>query len=178
MAIRPILLHPDPRLKRRCAPVTAFDAGLATLVEDMFATMYDAPGIGLAAPQIGVETRVLVMDCALRDGAEEQAPLALINPVIEAASDELSEYDEGCLSIPDIFGRVTRPARVRVAFQDPAGAAQVREFAGIWATCVQHEIDHLDGRLFIDHLGPITRMRITERMRKFKRERARAAAQG
>lgn len=176
MTIRPILWHPDPRLKRRCDPVAAVDDALRALIDDMFETMYAAPGIGLAAPQIGVNARLLVMDCAGRDNQETPAPMALINPEITWFSTEQSAYEEGCLSIPDNFGVVTRPAVVTVAYTDPQGAAVERSFEGIWATCVQHEIDHLNGRLFIDHLGPITRMRITGRMRKMKRERAREGA--
>jgi peptide deformylase len=172
MSLRPILIHPDPRLRRAAAPVEAVDSGLRGLVEDMFETMYDAPGIGLAAPQVGVMRRVFVMDCADRD--EEPAPMALINPAILWRSEETCTAEEGCLSIPEVYEDVTRAARVRVAWTDLDGAGREREFAGRWAVCVQHEIDHLDGRLFIDYLGAVKRTLITSRMKKLKREMSRA----
>ena len=172
MSILPILIHPDPRLKKVCAPVDAFDDALRGFIDDMLETMYDAPGIGLAAPQVGVMKRVLVMDCAEREG-EAPAPIALINPEITAASEEMNEHEEGCLSIPDQYGMVKRPAIVTVSYLDPTGAAHEREFDGLWATCVQHEIDHLNGKLFIDFLGSVRRQMITQKMKKLKRERAR-----
>lgn len=172
MSILPILIHPDPRLKKVCEPVAAFDDALRSFVDDMLETMYDAPGIGLAAPQVGVMKRVLVMDCAEREG-EAPAPIALINPEITAASDEMNEHEEGCLSIPDQYGMVKRPAVVTVSYLDPTGTAQEQEFDGLWATCVQHEIDHLNGKLFIDFLGSVRRQMITQKMKKLKRERAR-----
>ncbi len=168
---RPILIHPDPRLKKMCDPVTEFSPELASLAEDMLETMYDAPGIGLAAPQIGVTKRIIVMDCA--KSPEEAQPMVLINPVIVWSSEDLSSYEEGCLSIPDQFAEVERPAMVRVRWQDLTGAEQEQQFDGIWATCVQHEIDHLNGKLFIDFLGPLKRQMITRKMEKLKRERAR-----
>ena len=174
MALRPILIHPDPRLKRACAPVAEADTALRALVADMFATMYAAPGIGLAAPQVGVNARVVVMDCAGKDDPPE--PLCLVNPEIVWTSETLNEHEEGCLSIPEIYALVTRPAEVRVRFLDVEGRPHERQFDGLWATCVQHEIDHLDGRLFIDYLGAARRMLITDKMKKLKRERAKAAA--
>ena len=174
MALRPILIHPDPRLKRRCAPVEAVDDRVRALIADMLETMYDAPGIGLAAPQLGVDARVAVMDCAGREEAPE--PLRLVNPEIVWSSEETNEHEEGCLSLPDVFGMVTRPERVRVRWLDETGAEREAEFDGIRATCVQHEIDHLNGRLFIDYLGTARRMMITEKMKKLKRERAKAGA--
>jgi peptide deformylase len=132
--------------------------------------MYDAPGIGLAAPQVGVLKRLIVMDC-IKDGPPE--PIILFNPEVLWASEDLSIYEEGCLSIPDQYADVKRPAEVTVRWTDETGAAQERQFAGIWATCVQHEIDHLDGKLFIDYLGPLKRQMITRKMEKLKRERAR-----
>jgi len=138
----------------------------------MLETMYDAPGIGLAAPQVGMMKRVLVMDC-IKDGPAE--PMVLINPVVEWASEDLTIYEEGCLSIPDQYADVKRPAEVRVRWTDLDGAEQERQFVGLWATCVQHEIDHLDGKLFIDYLGPLKRQMITRKMEKLKRERAREA---
>lgn len=174
MAVRPILLHPDPRLKKRCAPVGAPTDAVRRLIDDMFDTMYDAPGVGLAAPQIGVDARVIVMDCAEKDA--EPDPLALVDPEIRWRAETLREHEEGCLSIPEIFGMVSRPEAVRVRYLDRDGAPAERDFEGLWATCVQHEVDHLDGRLFIDYLGPARRMLITEKMKKLKRERAKAAA--
>jgi peptide deformylase len=170
--IRPILLHPDPRLKKNCLPAEAVTVEIGQLAEDMLATMYAAPGIGLAAPQVGVLSRVLVMDC-VKDPAKLPRPMALINPVVTWSSQDVSVYDEGCLSIPDHYADVTRPAKVRVAWLGLDGAPQEEEFEGIWATCVQHEIDHLNGKLFIDYLGPLKRQLITRKMEKLKRELAR-----
>jgi peptide deformylase len=172
MSIRPILIHPDPRLRRRAEPVAAIDDALRRLAADMLETMYDAPGIGLAAPQIGVGRRLFVMDCAPKD--EERHPMVLVNPEILWASEETNVHEEGCLSIPDVYEEVTRPARVRVRWVDLDGGEREAEFEGLWATCAQHEIDHLDGRLFIDRLGAVKRAMITARMKKLKRERARA----
>jgi len=169
--IRTILIHPDPRLKKVCDPVAEITSDLHQLAADMLETMYDAPGIGLAAPQVGVMKRVLVMDC-IKDGPAE--PLVLLNPQVIWASEDLSIYEEGCLSVPDQYADVKRPAAVQVRWMDLEGADQERQFAGIWATCVQHEIDHLDGKLFIDYLGPLKRQMITRKMEKLKRERARA----
>ena len=173
MTIRPILIHPDPRLKKVADPVTAIDDDLCTLATDMLETMYDAPGIGLAAPQVGVMRRVLVMDC-VKDDSVPARPMVLINPRITWASEELSTYEEGCLSIPEQYADVERPAEVDVTWTDLDGALQSERFAGLWATCVQHEIDHLDGKLFIDYLKPLRRQMITRKMQKLKRERARA----
>ncbi|MBL4928321.1 peptide deformylase [Fuscibacter oryzae] len=167
---RPILIHPDPRLKKPCEAVGEITPEITVLAADMFETMYEAPGIGLAAPQVGVMLRVLVMDCA-KDGPPE--PLVLLNPRVTWASEDLSSYEEGCLSIPDQYAEVKRPASVRVEWMDMDGQSQERVFDGLWATCVQHEIDHLDGKLFIDYLGPLKRQMITRKMEKLKRERAR-----
>ena len=171
--LRSILIHPDPRLKKVCDPVRGIDDALRALVGDMLETMYDAPGIGLAAPQIGVNARLLVMDCAQRDGGERPEPIAMINPDITATSETLNEYEEGCLSIPDVYAPVTRPAEVEVRWTDPDGNERKRAFGGIYATCVQHEIDHLNGKLFIDYLSALKRSRITAKMKKLKRERER-----
>ena len=185
MSVRPILIHPDPRLKKMCDPVESVDDAVRALVADMFETMYDAPGIGLAAPQVGVLSRVLVMDCAGRSEdengepiAEPPDPISMINPEILWASEETRAYNEGCLSIPEQFDDVTRPDRVRVAWLDEQGARQEREFDGVRATCVQHEIDHLNGKLFIDYLGPVKRTMITNKMKKLKRERAKERTSG
>ena len=169
--IRDILIHPDPRLRKPCDPVAEVTPELAKLAADMLETMYDAPGVGLAAPQVGVTKRLLVMDC-IKEGTPE--PMALFNPEVIWCSEDLATYEEGCLSIPDQYAEVKRPASVTVRWMDLAGEAQERTFEGLWATCVQHEIDHLNGKLFIDYLGPLKRQMITRKMEKLKRERARA----
>ena len=169
---RPILLHPDPRLKKVCAPVPDMSDELRALADDMLESMYAAPGIGLAAPQVGVLSRLLVMDCVKEEGGAAK-PMVLFNPEIIASSDELNTYEEGCLSIPEHFADVTRPAVVEVRWLDRDGCEQQQVFDGLWATCVQHEIDHLNGKLFIDYLGPMRRQMITRKMQKLKREQAR-----
>ena len=168
---RPILIHPDPRLKKVCDPVSDVSDQLRALAEDMLETMYDAPGIGLAAPQVGVLDRLIVLDCA-KDEGEEPRPLVMANPEVIASSDEKNVYEEGCLSIPDQFADVTRPKVVDVRWMDMDGKERTETFDGLWATCVQHEIDHLDGKLFIDYLGPMKRQLITRKMQKLKREKA------
>ncbi|MGQ3488402.1 peptide deformylase [Roseovarius pacificus] len=172
---RPILIHPDPRLKKVCAPVPDLSDQLRALADDMLETMYDAPGIGLAAPQIGVLDRLIVMDC-VKDENEPPRPLVMFNPEIVAASDETNVYEEGCLSIPEQYAEVKRPRVVDVRWIDRDGNEQSETFDGLWATCVQHEIDHLNGKLFIDYLGPMKRQMITRKMQKLKREQAKARA--
>ncbi len=174
--IRPILLYPDPRLRQVAAPVTEVTDEIRTLAQDMLETMYAAPGVGLAAPQVGLLLRLFVMDCVKEEGAPPR-PLVLINPEILWTSDETSVYEEGCLSLPGEYAEVRRPARVRMRWRDLDQNEHEEEFAGLWATCAQHELDHLNGKLFIDHVGPIKRQLITRRMEKLKRERAREAAQ-
>ncbi|WP_121065607.1 peptide deformylase [Chachezhania antarctica] len=169
---RPILIHPDPRLKKVAAAVSDLSDERRALADDMLETMYDAPGIGLAAPQIGVLDRLIVLDCVKEEGAEPR-PLIMFNPEIVAQSDETSVYEEGCLSIPDQYAEVTRPAEAEVTWIDRDGNTQQEVFSGLWATCVQHEIDHLNGKLFIDYLKPMKRQMITRRMVKLKREKAR-----
>lgn len=173
--IRPILIHPDPRLRKACEPVTQVDDAVRRLMDDMLETMYHAPGIGLAAPQVGVLQRVIVMDCAKGDD-ETPDPLCLANPEIVSASEEGIEHEEGCLSIPEVYAKVIRPGAVRVRYLDRAGDEQERDFEGLRAICVQHEIDHLNGRLFIDFLSPMRRQMITSKMKKLKREQARVRA--
>ncbi|MEM1236046.1 MAG: peptide deformylase [Pseudomonadota bacterium] len=173
MAIRPILLHPDPRLKKVAEPVAEITDKIRVLADDMLQTMYDAPGIGLAAPQVGVGLRVLVMDCVKEKGAPAR-PMVLMNPEIIGTSDEMNTYEEGCLSIPEQYADVDRPAEVDVRWLGLDGETHEEHFDGLWATCVQHEIDHLDGKLFIDYLGPLKRQMITRKMQKLKREKARA----
>lgn len=172
MTIRPILLHPDPRLKKVTDPVARITPEIEALAADMLATMYDAPGIGLAAPQVGVLSRIFVMD-AQRDPQAEPQPIVMINPEITWESDEQNVYEEGCLSIPDHYAEVTRPAAVRVSWLGLDGKQHEQDFDGLWATCAQHEIDHLDGVLFIDHISAMRRQMITRKMVKLKRERAR-----
>jgi peptide deformylase len=152
-------------------PVAQIDEGVRRLAQDMLETMYDAPGIGLAAPQVGVMIRLIVMDCA--KGEETPRPLALVNPEVTWRSEEAAPFEEGCLSIPDHYADVTRPLEVEVTWTDLSGQPQRERFDGLWAVCVQHEIDHLNGRLFIDYLGPIKRQMITRKMEKLKRDLAR-----
>ncbi|KJZ31372.1 peptide deformylase [Paracoccus sp. S4493] len=173
MSVRPILIHPDPRLKKVAQPVARITPEIETLAADMLATMYEAPGIGLAAPQIGVGLRVFTMD-ANRDPEAPRAPLVLVNPEVNWASDTPNTYEEGCLSIPDQYGEVTRPAQIRMRWLGLDGKTHEREFDELWATCAQHELDHLDGVLFIDHLSAIKRQMITRKMVKLKRDLARA----
>lgn len=172
MSIRPILIHPDPRLKKLCTPVEGVTDEMRKLAEDMLETMYDAPGIGLAAPQIGILSRLIVMDCIKEEGAAPQ-PMAMFNPEVVWSSEAENTYEEGCLSIPEQYADVVRPAEVMVKWTDIDGVACESKFDALWATCVQHEIDHLDGKLFIDYLRPLKRQMITRKMVKLKRERAR-----
>lgn len=172
--IRPILIHPDPRLKKLCDPVAQITPDLGRLAEDMLETMYDAPGVGLAAPQVGVTRRLIVMDC-VKDATVAPRPLVMFNPVVTWSSEDRTTYEEGCLSIPEQYAEVERPAEVRVRWTGLDGIEQEEQFAGLWATCVQHEIDHLDGKLFIDYLRPLRRQMITRKMEKLKRDRAREA---
>ena len=173
MTTRPILIHPDPRLKTVADPVAAVDDDVRRLADDMLQTMYEAPGIGLAAPQVGVLTRMLVMDCVKEEDAPPR-PMVLINPEVTWSSEAKNVYEEGCLSIPDQYAEVERPAEVKVRWMTLDGKEEEEQFDGLWATCVQHEIDHLNGKLFIDYLKPLKRQMITRKMQKLKRERARA----
>ena len=173
MTVLPIILYPDPRLKTVAKPVEEITPKLRRLADDMLETMYQAPGIGLAAPQIGVMQRLLVMDCA-KEKDTAGRPMVLFNPRVTWVSEMRNTYEEGCLSIPDQYADVERPAEVRVAWMDENGADQEEHFTGLWATCVQHEIDHLDGKLFVDYLSPLKRQLISRRMLKIKREKARA----
>lgn len=172
MSILPILIHPDPRLKKVAQAVPDISDALRALADDMLQTMYEAPGIGLAAPQIGQLTRLVVLDCVKEEGAAPR-PTVMFNPEITAASDALNTYEEGCLSIPEQYAEVTRPAEISVRWMDMDGRAQSQDFDGLWATCIQHEIDHLEGKLFIDYLKPLKRQMITRKMTKLKREMAR-----
>lgn len=172
MNLRHILIHPDPRLKKICDPIARITPEIETLAADMLATMYEAPGVGLAAPQVGMLSRLFVMDCN-KDPDVAPQPLVLVNPQILWSSDDMNTYEEGCLSIPEQYGNVTRPAQVRVEWLGLDGKTHERDFDGLWATCAQHELDHLNGKLFIDHLSAMKRQMITRRMVKLKREQAR-----
>ena len=173
MSLRNILIHPDPRLKKVADPVAEISDDVRRLADDMLETMYHAPGIGLAAPQVAVMSRLLVMDC-VKDDDTPARPMVLINPEIIWTGEERNTYEEGCLSIPDQYAEVERPAEVEVEWLGLDGKTHRERFDGLWATCVQHEIDHLDGKLFIDYLKPLKRQLITRKMQKLKRERARA----
>lgn len=169
---RPILLHPDPRLKKTSTAVADLTDELRQLADDMLVTMYEAPGVGLAAPQVGVLERLVVLDCVKEEG-EAPRPIIMFNPRVVAASEETNVYEEGCLSLPELYADVTRPSVVDVEWMDRDGNPQSETFDGLWATCVQHEIDHLDGKLFIDYLKPLKRQMMTRKMVKMKRELAR-----
>lgn len=170
MSLLPILLHPDPRLKKLCIPVSSVDADTRKLADSMIETMYDAPGVGLAAPQVSSNARIFVMDCT--DSETDSEPLVLINPEITWTSQELNTYSEGCLSLPDLFDDVERPKQVRMSFLDIDGQEHEELFDGLWATCAQHELDHLNGVLFIDHLSRMKRSMMTKKMVKLKKELA------
>jgi len=167
MAIREILTAPDPQLRQASKPVERVDDEIRTLMDDMLETMYKAPGIGLAAIQVGVPLRVLVLDLA-EEGAERE-PRFFVNPEILDASEELTVYEEGCLSVPEFFEEVERPSRCRVSYLDYDGKPQVIDAEGLLATCLQHEMDHLEGVLFIDHLSRLKRERIIKKLKKDQR---------
>jgi peptide deformylase len=172
MAVRDILIIPDKRLRLNSEPVKAVDKSLRKLVDDMFETMYAAPGIGLAAIQIGVPQRLITMDLAKKD--DPPAPQVFINPEVTWISDEKATYEEGCLSIPEYYEDVERPDRVRFRFLDRDGKPQEMEADGLLATAVQHEIDHLNGVLFIDHLSRLKRERVIKKFSKAARQRSEA----
>jgi len=164
MAVREIIILPDKRLRLKSEPVKQVDAGIRKLVDDMFETMYDAPGIGLAAIQIGVAKRVITMDLSKKE--DNHQPRVLINPEIAWQSDQRAKYEEGCLSIPDYYEEVERPAEVKVRYLDLAGKKHEIEAKGLLATCLQHEIDHINGVLFIDHLSKLKRDRVIKKFAK------------
>ena len=186
MAILPILETPDPLLRTISTPVDAIDADLQTLIDDMFETMYDAPGIGLAAVQVGVPKRLLVIDLQEPDpDADPEAcddhgcghdhrpvkrnPRVFINPEILDPSDDISVYSEGCLSVPDIYADVERPAAIRARWQDLDGTVHEEVMEGLMATCLQHEMDHLEGVLFIDHLSRLKRQMALKKLEKLRK---------
>ena len=170
MAELPILVAPDPRLQKKSDPVAKVDAEIQQLMSDMLETMYKAPGIGLAAPQVGVLKRVIVLDIAPED--EPPAPLKMANPEIVWVSDDDASYNEGCLSVPEHYADVVRPAACRVRYLDEHNEVKELEAEGLLATCVQHEIDHLDGVLFIDHLTSLKRNIILRKLLKAKKQGA------
>ena len=166
MALRTILTVPDPKLKLVSQTVERVDDDLRALMDDMLETMYAAPGIGLAAIQVGEPIRVIVMDLA-REG-EEPAPRYFVNPEILWASEETAPYEEGCLSVPEIYDEVERPARVKIKYLNYKGEAVIEDCEGLYAVCIQHEMDHLNGVLFIDHLSRLKRDRAVAKVKKAK----------
>ncbi len=167
MALLPILTLPDPRLRIVSKPVESIDAEIQRLLDDMLETMYEAPGVGLAAIQVGAPKRIVVIDTAKQE--EDRSPLFLINPEIIWASEELSTYNEGCLSVPEYYEDVQRPARVRLRHRDRKGELQEIDAEGLLATVIQHELDHLEGGLFIDHLSRLKRERVVKKFTKAAR---------
>jgi peptide deformylase len=176
MAIKTIITAPDPRLKKKALPVASVDADVRQLMDDMLETMYAAPGIGLAAPQIDVLKRVVVLDIDRED--TKTGPLLMANPEIVEASDEDATYEEGCLSLPEHYSDVVRPAKVTVRYLDRDGVQKDLACEGLLATCVQHEIDHLDGILFVDHISSLKRNMILRKLLKARKEAERDAADG
>jgi peptide deformylase len=170
MALLPIITAPDPRLKLIAKPVASVDAEVRRLMDDMLETMYAAPGIGLAAPQVGVTRRVLVVDVARE--AESPQPLRIANPEILWRSEEMATYNEGCLSLPEHYADVERPARIKLRYLDYENEIREVEMEGLLATCVQHEMDHLDGVLFVDHISSLKRNIILRKLAKLKRQKA------
>lgn len=170
MALREIIVIPDPRLKLVSEPVATVDSRVRKLADDMLETMYDAPGIGLAAIQIAEPKRIVTIDLARKE--EPKKPVVLINPEIVWRSDEVSVYEEGCLSIPEYYEEVERPAKCRVRYLDLDGKAQELDCEGLMATCVQHEVDHLNGVLFIDYLSRLKRERVIKKFTKAAKREA------
>lgn len=168
MALLEILEFPDPRLRTRARPVDVVSDEIRQLIDDMLETMYDAPGIGLAATQVNVHQRVLVIDIS-EDGSD---PQVFINPEVTVLDPELGEYDEGCLSVPGFYETVNRPRRINVTALDRQGRPFTRELSGLMAICLQHEIDHLEGKLFVDYLSPLKRQRIRKKLEKLQRRQA------
>ena len=182
MAIRPILETPDPILRQISKPVETFDKELKTLVADMFETMYDAPGIGLAAVQVGVPIRLLVIDLQEPQDPEDpesptiKQPRVFINPEVLWHSDTEAPYTEGCLSVPEQYAEVMRPDRIRAGWQDENGKSYEEEIEGLLAVCLQHEMDHLNGVLFIDHLSRLKRDMVLKKLAKWRKENQKKAA--
>lgn len=169
MAVKKILLYPDPQLLMRSAKINIFDKNLVNLSKDLIDTMYDADGVGLAAPQIGINKRIFVMDCSSEN--EEKDCRVVINPEIEHASEELGSYKEGCLSIPGITEEISRPKVIKVLYQDVNGVLQRDTYDDLWSICFQHELDHLNGKLFIDHLRPMKKILVKNKMKKSSKKK-------
>ena len=169
MAVKKILLYPDPLLLMRSAKINIFDKNLVILSKDLIDTMYDADGVGLAAPQIGINKRIFVMDCSSEN--EEKDCRVVINPEIEHASEELGSYKEGCLSIPGITEEISRPKVIKVLYQDVNGVLQRDTYDDLWSICFQHELDHLNGKLFIDHLRPMKKILVKNKMKKSSKKK-------
>lgn len=170
MPILEIHEYPDPILKKKSDPVAKVDASVQRLIRDMLETMYDAPGVGLAAPQVGVSRRIIVIDTS-REG-EDPRPFCMVNPEVTWASEETCDYKEGCLSVPEQYADVTRPKQVRVRYLDQNGKQQEIEAEGLLATVVQHEIDHLNGILFVDRLSPLKRKMVLRKLEKSRKREA------
>lgn len=168
MALLPILEFPDPRLRNKALPINDVDDSIRKLADDMLETMYDAPGIGLAATQVNVQKRIVVIDVS----EDKNQPLVFINPEVEVIGDGLEEMDEGCLSVPGFYETVQRPDHIKVHARDRNGETFEIEDDGMLAVCIQHEIDHLDGKLFVDYLSPLKRQRIRKKLEKIHRQRA------
>jgi len=171
MAVLDILEFPDPRLRTTAAPVEAVDDNTRALIDDMFETMYAAPGIGLAATQVNVHQRIIVIDVS----DDQSDPMVFINPELTVVNEELSEYDEGCLSVPGFYETVTRPGGISVTALGRDGQPFTQEIDGLLATCLQHEVDHLDGKLFVDYLSSLKRQRIRKKLEKDQRQRSASA---
>ncbi len=169
MSLLPIIIAPDRRLKRPALPVTSVNSEVRSLMDDMLETMYNAPGIGLAAPQIGVSARVLVIDINMNQSSVPGEPLLVANPKITWASENLNTTEEGCLSLPAQYSEIERPAQIRVTFTDKNNQTKEVEADGLLAACLQHEMDHLDGILFVDHLSRLKRNIILKKLAKNKR---------
>lgn len=169
MTVLPLVIAPDPRLKICSQAVTEVDGATRKLVDDMLETMYASGGIGLAAVQVGVHKRVLVMDIDQREEGKPANPIVMINPEIAGSSAEINTYEEGCLSFPGQYAEVKRPLKVTISFLDYHGKPQKIEADGLLATCVQHEIDHLNGVTFVDHISPVKRDMIIRKIKKAKR---------
>ena len=167
MSILPIIVAPDPRLKVTCQPVDELTPELVTLMDDMLDTMYDAPGIGLAAPQVGVQQRIIVADVSKHE--EERNPYQMVNPEVIWSSREFFDYEEGCLSLPEQYADVSRPKQVKISYLDRDGSSRLVEAEDLLAVCLQHEIDHLEGVLFVDHITKLKRDLILRKLRKMKK---------